>query len=310
MTQHRHELSRRAALGLWGIGAAAGLAALSGCAPAAASGTGKDRTITIGSKGFAESWIMGELYAQGISALGYTVSLKTNVGSTEIINTALQAGQVDIYPEYTGVIVVVLGGEERLMDSAEATYEWAREWEAEHGVTTLNATPFENKNAIAVTEEFAAEHGLRTMSDLRGIGDFVYSTYPENVTGGQGYEGIVETYGLDNMELKTLSIGLNYQAIERGEIQAADVFTTDPQLSRSGLVVLEDDRKLFGFQNVVPLIRTEVFDAVDDDVPEFLNELHSLLTVDAIRALNSAAAVNRLDPAQVAKVFLQENHLI
>lgn len=310
MTLQRSMMTRRTALGLWGLGAAASVAALSGCASPVSGGTGKDRVLTIGSKGFAESWIMGELYAQGLEALGYTVALKTNVGSTEIINAALQAGQIDIYPEYTGVVVVVLGGEDRLMDSAEATFEWARTWEAEHGVTTLNATPFENKNAIAVTADFAAEHGLKTMSDLRGIGEFTYSTYPENVTGGQGYEGIVETYGLDNMELKTLSIGLNYQAIERGEIQAADVFTTDPQLSRSNLVVLEDDLKLFGFQNVVPLIRDEVFDAVDVDVPEFLNELHSLLTVDAIRALNSAAAVNRLDPAQVAQTFLRDNRLI
>lgn len=310
MTQQRSIFTRRTALSLLGVGAAAGIAALSGCAAPTSTGTGKDRTLTIGSKGFAESWIMGELYAQGIEALGYTVSLKTNVGSTEIINTALQAGQIDLYPEYTGVILVVLAGEERLMDSAEETFNLAQQWEAEQGVTTLNATPFENKNAIAVTEAFAAEHDLRTMSDLRGIGDFTYSTYPENVTGGQGYEGIVATYGLDNMELKTLSIGLNYQAIERGEIQAADVFTTDPQLARSNLVVLEDDLKIFGFQNVVPLIRDEAFDAVDDDVPAFLNELHSLLTVDAIRALNSAAAVNRLDPAQVAKVFLQDNQLI
>lgn len=310
MTLQRRMLTRRSALGLWGLGAAAGVAALSGCAAPAPDGVGKKRTLTIGSKGFAESWIMGELYAQGIEALGYTVSLKTNIGSTEIINSALQSGQIDLYPEYTGVILVVLAGEERLMDSAEETFELARSWEAEQGITTLNATPFENKNAIAVTEEFAAQHGLRTMSDLRGIGDFTYSTYPENVTGGQGYEGIVESYGLDNMELKTLSIGLNYQAIERGEIQAADVFTTDPQLSRSKLVVLEDDLKLFGFQNVVPLIRDDAFDAVDDDVPEFLNELHSLLTVDAIRVLNSAAAVNRLDPAQVAQTFLRDNRLI
>ncbi|GAA1625334.1 glycine betaine ABC transporter substrate-binding protein [Leucobacter chromiireducens] len=310
MTLQRRTITRRSALGLWGLGAAAGVAALSGCAAPATDGLGKERTVTIGSKGFAESWIMGELYAQGIEALGYTVALKTNIGSTEIINTALQAGQIDLYPEYTGVILVVLAGEERLMDSAEETFELARAWEAEQGITTLNATPFENKNAIAVTEEFAAQHGLRTMSDLRGIGDFTYSTYPENVTGGQGYEGIVDTYGLDNMQLKTLSIGLNYQAIERGEIQAADVFTTDPQLSRSNLVVLEDDLKLFGFQNVVPLMRDDAFDAVDDDVPAFLNELHSLLTVDAIRVLNAAAAVNRLDPAQVAQTFLRENHLI
>lgn len=303
-------VSRRHALGMLGIGVGAGLATLSGCAPAGNGGAARARTLTIGSKGFAESWIMGELYAQGLRGLGYSIDLKTNVGSSQIINTALQSGQIDIYPEYTGVIVVTFAGEEDLMATAEETYEVAKQWEAEHGITTLNATPFENKNAIAVTPEFASEHGLRTISDLREIGPFIYSTYPDNVSGGQGYESIVETYGLDNMELKTLSIGLNYQALERGEIQAADVFTTDPQLLRSSFVVLEDNLKLFGFQNVVPLIRDDAFDQLDDDAPTFLNELHSLLTTDAIQALNEALAVNRLDPAWVAREFLRDNQLI
>lgn len=313
---NRPVLNRRRALtALGGLGAGVTAAVLSGCSATSANVGGTKsgptgRAITIGSKGFAESWIMGELYAQGLRARGYEVDLKTNVGSSDIINSALQSGQIDIYPEYTGVILVNFLGEERLMDTAEETYDLAKKWENEHGVTMLEATPFENKNAIAVRREFAEDHHLRTISDLKGIGEFTYSTYPDNVTGGQGYEGIVDTYGLDNMKLKTLSIGLNYQAIERGEIQAADVFTTDPQLLRSDLVVLDDDLKLFGFQNVVPLIRDNVFADLDDDAPEFLNTLHSLLTIDSIQALNEASAINRIDPAQVAKVFLQANGLM
>lgn len=315
-TLNSHTLSRRRALrALGALGAGSVAVALSGCTATSANAGGTKtgpagRTITIGSKGFAESWIMGELYAQGLRARGYQVDLKTNVGSSDIINTALQSGQIDIYPEYTGVIVVNWVGEDSLLGTAKETYDLAKKWENEHGVTALQATPFENKNAIAVRKEFADEHGLKTVSDLKGIGDFTYSTYPDNVSGGIGYEGIVETYGLRNMKLKTLSIGLNYQAIEHGEIQAADVFTTDPQLLRSDLVVLEDDKKLFGFQNVVPLIRDDVFEDLDDDAPEFLNILHSLLTIDAIQALNEASAINRIDPAQVAKVFLQANGLM
>ena len=302
----------RGLLGLGAIGAAG--ATLSGCA----SSQGGDqsaakkstRSITVGSKGFAESWITGELYAQGLRNLGYTVDLKTNVGSSDIISAALLSGQIDLYPEYTGVMLVSFMGEDRLMDSAEETYELAKTWAEDNRVTMLNATPFENKNAVAVRKEFADEHDLKTVSDLKGIGDFTYSTYPDNVTGAQGYEGIVDSYGLENMKLKTLSIGLNYQAIERGEIEAADVFTTDPQLLRSDLVVLDDDKKLFGFQNVVPLIRDAAFAELDDDASHFLNELQSLLTLEAIQAMNEASAINRLDPAQVAKMFLDDNGLM
>ena len=298
-------------LGLGALGLAG--ASLSGCAGSqgsARTGAKKGKSITVGSKGFAESWIMGELYAQGLRNLGYTVDLKTNVGSSDIISSALLSGQIDLYPEYTGVMLVSFMGEEKLMDSAQQTYELAQSWAQDNQVTMLDATPFENKNAVAVRREFADEHDLKSISDLKGIGDFVYSTYPDNVTGGQGYEGIVEAYGLENMKLKTLSIGLNYQAIERGEIDAADVFTTDPQLLRSDLVVLDDDKKIFGFQNVVPLIRNDVFADLDDGASEFLNELQSLLTLEAIQAMNEASAINRLDPAQVAKVFLEDNGLV
>lgn len=286
---------------------AAGLMALGGCGPTAGN---DDKIITIGSKGFAESWINGELYAQALRARGYQVDLKTNVGSAQLIDAALTSGQIDLYPEYTGVIVVSLAGHDELMDTAEQTYEIARDFQSERGVTVLNATPFENKNAIAVTRAFASEHNLTTIEDLREIGDFVYSTYPDNVSGGQGYEGIVATYDLPNMKLQTLNIGLNYQALENGEIDAADVFTTDPQLLRSDLVVLEDTKNLFGFQNVVPCMRTAFLDRVGDDVPELLNTLSSLLTLEAIQTMNAASAINRLDPAQVAQRFLKANDLL
>ncbi|MFD1718024.1 glycine betaine ABC transporter substrate-binding protein [Georgenia deserti] len=286
---------------------AAGLAALGGCGMATGKGEG---TVTVGSKGFAESWINGELYAQALRALGYQVDLKTNVGSSELIDAALTSGQIDLYPEYTGVIVMSLAGHEDLMESAEQTLDLAREFEASRGVTVLDATPFENKNAIAVTREFAARHNLRTIDDLRGIGEFTYSTYPDNVSGGQGYEAIVETYRLPNMNLRTLSIGLNYQALENGEIDAADVFTTDPQLLRSDLVVLEDTKNLFGFQNVVPCVRDDLLDRVGQDVPDLLNTMSSLLTLEAVQAMNEASAINRLDPAQVARRFLEANDLL
>src|SRR5699024_7885528 len=178
---HSRILTRRTVL--TSAASAAGLFALSACGPSAAEGGSADNVITVGPKTFSESWIMGELYAQALRGLGYQVDLKTNVGSAQLIDAALTSGQVDLYPEYTGVIALTLAGREDPMESAEQTYEIAREFEAGQGVTILNATPFENKNAIAVTQEFADAHGLETIDDLRGIGDFVYSTYPDNVSG-------------------------------------------------------------------------------------------------------------------------------
>lgn len=285
--------------------------ALTGCSPLDASQEAKSAgRITVGSKGFAESWIMGEMYAQALRELGYEIDLKTNVGSTNIIDTAMMSGQVDIYPEYTGVILQSLAGEDKLQETAEKTYQEAKQYEASRGVTILNATPFENKNAVAVTKDFAQKHDLKTMEDLHKVGPFTYTTYPDNVTGQNGYEGIVEFYKLDEMKLKTLSIGLNYAALENGDVQAADVFTTDPQLLRSNFVVLEDTLNIFGFQNVVPVLRNDVANRVGPEVTETLNSIHALLTTEAIQALNGAVAINRLDPSQVARQFLIANNLI
>lgn len=290
---------------------AAGLLTLTGCTNSINSQAARSAgRLVVGSKGFAESWIMGEMYAQALRELGYEIDLKTNVGSTTIIDAALMSGQVDIYPEYTGVILQSLAGDDSLQRTAEDTYLRAKEFENSRGVTVLNATPFENKNAVAVTQEFAEQYGLKTMEDLQKVDSFTYTTYPDNVTGQNGYEGIVEFYKLDQMKLKTLSIGLNYAALENGDVQAADVFTTDPQLLRSNFVVLEDTLNIFGFQNVVPILRNEVTERVGPEVADTLNTIHALLSTEAIQALNGAVAVNRLDPSQVARKFLIANNLI
>lgn len=295
-------LSRRTLFG--GLAGLAAASLLTGCAAGADS-----ETLVVGSKGFAESWITGELYAQALRAQGRIVDLKTNVGSAQLIDTAQQSGQIDIFPEYTGVIAYNMAGNEEIFPSAEATYDFAKQWEEGRDVTVGTMTPFENKNAIAVTKDFAEEHGLQTIADLRGVGEFVYSTYPDNVEGGSGYRAIVERYNLPNMKLQTLSIGLNYQALEKGEIQAADVFTTDPQLLRSNLVVLDDPLNMFGFQNVVPLVHNRAMDRLGADGFELLNHINALLTTEAIQTMNAASAVNRLDPAQVARRFLRANGL-
>lgn len=290
---------------LAGVGGIAAVAALGGCA-----GSTPEDTVIVGSKGFAESWIMGELYAQALRATGLTIDLRTNVGSSQIIDKAMMSGQIDVFPEYTGVIVSSLAGYPEILPTAEETYEFAKNWEEERGVTVGTMTPFENTNAIAVTQEYAAQYNLKTIEDLRNVGEFIYSTYPDNVEGGSGYEAIVQAYGLPNMQLKTLSIGLNYQALEAGEIQAADVFTTDPQLLRSNLVVLTDTLNLFGFQNVVPLVAPGAMGRLGEDGLDLLNHINDLLTLEAIQTLNAAVAVNRLDPAQVAARFLDANGLL
>lgn len=211
--------------------------------------------ITVGSKQFTESWVMGELYAQILTARGFQVVLKSNIGSADIIDRALRSHQIDLYPEYTGVILQTFAMPKRMPVTAHGTYEAAKRFEEGRGLTLLRPTPFQNRNAVAVRTSDARKHGLRTVGDLRRMGRISYAEYPDNITGPLGYDAVVKAYRLSAMKVRPLNIGLQYPALKNGDVDAADVFTTDPQLRRYDFTVLEDDQAIFGFQNVSPVVR-------------------------------------------------------
>jgi osmoprotectant transport system substrate-binding protein len=274
------------------------------------SAHGASQVITIGTKEFTEEWVLGELYSQALQAQGYEVQVKNNIGSTEIIDRALRAGRIDVYPEYTGVVLQVLAQRKNLPTTAAATYRQAKAYERTRGMTMLQPTPFQNRDAVAVTAKYAEQHHLHSVEDLRRLGKIFYAEYPDNIHSSTGYTGLVKTYDLHNMKVRSLGIGLQYRALESGDVQAADVFTTDPQLLRSNLVILKEPENIFGFQNVAPVVSQAAYRHEPKEVWDTLNRVDALLTVKAIRAMNRAVAVNRLSPAQVAHAFLQANHLL
>ncbi|MYW63217.1 hypothetical protein GTY65_03835 [Streptomyces sp. SID8379] len=288
-----------------------GLAALGAAGVATATGSvaGTGPVITVGSKQFTESWVMGELYAQILTARGFQVVLKSNIGSADIIDRALRGGQIDLYPEYTGVILQTFALPKHMPTTARGTYEAAKAFEETRGVTLLKATPFQNRNAVAVRTADAREYGLKTVGDLKKMGKTSYAEYPDNITGPLGYDAIVKAYGLRDMKVRPLNIGLQYPALKNGDVDAADVFTTDPQLRRYDFTVLDDDQAIFGFQNVAPVVRRSLVDRYGARLTEPLDAVDELLTEEAMQALNEAAAMMRLSPAKVADRFLRANDL-
>src|SRR3954469_19051223 len=130
-------------------------------------------TIAIGTKDFPEEYILGELYKQALEANGFTVDAKGSLGSTELIHTALTSGKVDLYPEYTGVIVEVVH-HKRAPNSGAATYKLAKTLEAKNGLLLLKATPFFDTDVIAVTNATAKKYGLKTVADLKKAGNFKF----------------------------------------------------------------------------------------------------------------------------------------
>ncbi len=272
------------------------------------AGVGKP-AVTIGDKNFTEEFILGELYAQALRAKGYHVTLKGNIGSSEITYKALQSNQIQMYPEYTGVIVSVLAGNTRPPHSASQTYSEAKAYVQKHGFTLLSPTPFYDTDAMGTLKTYATKHHLTTISDLKKLGHSVkLGGAPEFATRYEGLIGLKKVYGV-NPTFKPLAIGLTYKALDSNQVQVADVFTTDPQLTTGKYTILSDPKNVFGFQNVAPIVKQSTLKAEGSVFGQTINEVSSLLTLNAIRKMNAAVALDQQSPAAVAASFLKANHL-
>jgi osmoprotectant transport system substrate-binding protein len=277
----------------------------------AASGPGAGKPpVTIGDKNFTEEYILGQLYAQALQAQGYAVTLKPNIGSSEIIYKALQSGQIEMYPEYTGVILTVIAGNNTAPHSAAQTYDESKAYVEQHGYTLLNPTPFYDTDAMGTLKSYATAHHLTTIADLKPLGKSVkLGGAPEFATRQQGLLGLKSQYGLDPTFVP-LAIGLTYTALDSGKVQVSDVFTTDPQLTTGKYTILSDPKNVFGFQNVAPIVKQSVVNAEGPAFAQTINKVSALLTIPAIQKMNAAVALDQQSPAAVAHTFLSANGLL
>jgi osmoprotectant transport system substrate-binding protein len=272
---------------------------------------GTELNLTLGTKDFTESFVVGELYKQALAANGYNVRLRRNIGSTEVIDEALRRGDIDAYPEYMGVAATVVAGEDVAGKNADQTYKVARDFYASRGQTVSSTTPFENVDAIATTRYFAQRHGLLSVGDLRRLRRFTLGARPEFETRQQGLAGMQRVYGLTNATFKPLAIGSQYTALDRGDIDAANVFSTDGQLASGDYKVLEDTKRLFGFQHVALVIDRDKLGRLGGDrFMRVIDGVNRRLTNDQMIAMNRAVDIDDVDPATVAERFLRQNGLL
>jgi osmoprotectant transport system substrate-binding protein len=273
-------------------------------------GAGKP-PITLGTKNFPEQFLLGELYAQALRAKGFRVNLKSDVGATEIIYRALTLGTLDAYPEYTGILRTVIGGKSARASSAADAYRQARQVAAREGIAMLDRTPFVDRDVLAVKPAFASRYHVRSIPDLAKVPRKVrISGAPEFRTRVEGFLGLRDIYRLHNLVFRPHRIGTQYAALNAGTVDAADVFTTDGQLtSTSAYVVLRDPKNLFGFQNEAPLVRQKVVDMEGPAFSDTLNAVSATLTTQVMRQMNASVALQGQSPAVVADQFLRAHHL-
>ena len=268
---------------------------------------GASLRVTIGTQEFPEARIIGELWREALAVNGYTVDLRKGVGPAEDLDQALKEGDIDGYVAYTGTVLSIVAGEGEEVSGLdpEETYEQAKAFYASQDMVMSEMTPFQNRDAIATTRRYAEENRLTTIADLREVDRFTLGGRPEFESLYLGLEGLQKVYGLTNAEFAPFALGAQYAALDNGDADAVNAFTTDPQLATADYVVLEDPELLFGSQNVVMVVGEDELDRIDADAfMTVVDAVNSELTEDAVVAMNAEVTEGRDDSA-VARSFLR-----
>lgn len=284
--------------------------------PTGTPGKGKP-SITIGDKNFPEEVLLGQLYQMALQAKGYTVNLKSNIGGSEIIDTAFKSGQIDMYPEYLGEIVSSIANKPSQKTDL-ATYNVAKQFESSsRSATLLKQTPFQDVDVLFVKSSFAKQHTLKSISDLVNIGPkgkgITYVAQPPTRSRYSGLVGLQQAYGLTAIKFLGAPAGQQYTAIDQGSGNVGDAFSTDPQfgagVTAGKYVSLTDPKAIMGFQHVAPVVKSSVLAAQGPQFQVTLDWVSSLLTLKAIQAMNVAIQTNHQNSATVAAAFLKANGL-
>jgi osmoprotectant transport system substrate-binding protein len=266
--------------------------------------------LRVGTKNFAEQFLLGELYKQALEAKGFPVELKENIGSSEIIHQALTDGALDMYPEYVGVLLSEVANMRSRPRSPRAAYDEARAFERGRGFTLLGMTPFSDSNALAVKPAFARRHHVRTIADLAKVpGGVRIGAPPEFETRFEGLVGLRQRYGIHDVRFRALAIGRQYAALDSGRVDVAAVFTTDGQLAGRRYVLLDDPRDVFGTQHVAPIISQAALRRHGPRLRAVLDAVSRRLTASAMRRMNAAVQLEGRSSAAVADQFLRRTGL-
>jgi glycine betaine/choline ABC-type transport system substrate-binding protein len=220
------------------------------------------------------------------------------------------AGEIDIYPEYTGTgwLTVVQG--DPIIDPDELFTSVKNAYMEDYNIKWYETYGFNNTYGFAIKTSVATDRGIETISDLVSLGsDLNFASTPEFFEREDGYPGLVEAYGFDFEETTEMAISLKYDAIENDEVDIITIFTTDARLNNPELTVLEDDLNYFNPYFASTLVRQETLDEFPE-LDSVLEQLVGLISPEEMRSLNYRVAIDNDDPKDVAIDFLRDAGLI
>ncbi|MEV0178603.1 ABC transporter substrate-binding protein [Streptomyces sp. NPDC050625] len=263
-------------------------------------------TVVVGSNNFAESILLADIYGEALKAKGIKVSYKPNIGSRETTYGLLKNGSISVLPEYNGALLAYLDPK-AAPKTIEATTS-AIETKLDSKLTLLQPAPAQDKDSVTVNAATAKKYNLTdksSISDLKSVAkDLAIGASPEFQTRQQGLVGLKSVYGLEFKSFKALDAGgpLTKAALKKNTVQAADIFTTDADISKEKFVVLQDTENLFGFENVQPLVYKS---ALPQKGVDALNAVSAKLDTATLLDLDTQVQSQNKDPLDVAKAWLK-----
>jgi osmoprotectant transport system substrate-binding protein len=266
-------------------------------------------TITIASFNFSESIILAHIYGDALKNKGYTVNYRDKLGNREIVEPALENGQIDLYAGYAATDLTFVEKRQGVaLDAgtdAQANVAKLNTLLNPKGVKALNPSPAVDQNAFAVTKAEADQNHLVKLSDVSSVASsWTLGGPPECPQRPFCQQGLESVYGLHFKAFKALDAGgpLTYAAFKSGAINIGLVFSSDGAIAANNLVVLQDDKHLQQADNIVPLIRSNV---ANSEVTSLLNSIDAKLNTPDLTAMNKSADVDKQDPTDVAATWVK-----
>ncbi|NGO11670.1 ABC transporter substrate-binding protein [Streptomyces sp. HC44] len=270
----------------------------------------KGGTVVVGSNNFPESILLADIYGEALKSKGIKVSYKLNIGSRETTYGLIKNGTITVLPEYNGALLAYLNKDAQAKTTAETNKAVTTALDSK--LTLLESSEAQDKDAVAVNEATAKKYKLTEKSTLTDLADvapeLVIGGSPEFQTRHHGLPGLEEDYGLKFKSFKALDAGgpLTVAALKGNNIQAGNIFTTDPGIEKNKFLILQDPKNLFGFENVTPLAYKSGLPA---EGVSALNAVSAKLDTETLTSLNSEVQNENKDPLDVAKTWLSSNGL-
>ncbi|HEY2717406.1 MAG TPA: glycine betaine ABC transporter substrate-binding protein [Solirubrobacterales bacterium] len=267
-------------------------------------------SLTIGSKNFPEQEILGEIYAQALSAAGYKVKSDLSLGSETVALKAVESGAVSGYPEYASTALTSFFGLEPEEVPSDATEAWEKanaEFEKK-GLEAFEPTPVASANAVGTLKSTAEKYGLKDVSDLEGVSEklTLYGS-PECRERIDCLAGLEKLYGLKFKQFKPVDISLRYKVLENHQADLSILFTTDPQLSaeKNKFVILEDDKHVFPAGNVIFVTKKSTAEKAGPDYEGTILNVQKGLTLPVVQELDARVELEKQTPKEAAAAYLE-----